>query len=442
MFSPLRFGGKIVDYRTCALVPCTLDAMTSFQAPRGTTDILPDDQRDRLAVQRVCADLAETFGYAPILTPTFEDSDLFLRTTGESTDIVQKETYTFEDRGGHSLTLRPEGTPGVCRAYLERGLHNSPQPVRLFYIKPMYRFERPQAGRFREFWQFGVEALGDSDPAIDAEVIELAWRVLESFGMTDVTLLVNSIGDAESRPTYLDALRDYFCPHVDSLSPDDQRRLRENTLRVLDSKDEEVQPLLPDAPKSIDYLSDESKAHWHTLLQSLDALGIRFEIDHTLVRGLDYYTRTVFEFVPPDARRQSTILAGGRYDGLIEELGGQPTPGIGFAMGIERVVAEAKKRGTLTPSERQTTVLVAHIGDAAKASGLQLASELRRAGIAAVLGPPRGLRSQLRYATSIDATHAVIIGDNEIANETVVLRDLTQGEQSEVSRGRLIESVG
>ncbi len=416
--------------------------MTSLQAPRGTTDILPDDQCDRLAVQRGCAEIAERFGYAPILTPTFEDSDLFLRTTGESTDIVQKETYTFDDRGGHSLTLRPEGTPGVCRAYLERGLHNTPQPARLYYIMPMYRFERPQAGRFREFWQFGVEALGDADHSVDAEVIELAWRVLESFGITDVTLLVNSIGDAESRPAYLDALRSYFAPHAESLSPDDQRRLRENTLRVLDSKDDEVQPLLPDAPKSIDYLSDESKAHWDSLLESLDALDIPYEIDPTLVRGLDYYTRTVFEFVPPDARRQSTILAGGRYDGLIEELGGQPTPGIGFAMGIERVVAEAKKRGTLTPPEKRTTVLVAHIGDAAKASGLQLASELRRAKIAAVLGPPRGLRSQLRYATSIDATHAVIIGDDEIANDTVVLRDLARREQSEVARGSLVESLG
>ncbi len=438
----MSLGMENVDYRPSALVPCSTDAMTSLQAPRGTTDILPDDQRDRLAVQRGCAEIAERFGYAPILTPTFEDSDLFLRTTGESTDIVQKETYTFDDRGGHSLTLRPEGTPGVCRAYLERGLHNTPQPARLYYIMPMYRFERPQAGRFREFWQFGVEALGDSDHSVDAEVIELAWRVLESFGITDVTLLVNSIGDAESRPAYLEALRDYFAPHADGLSPDDQRRLQENTLRVLDSKDEEVQPLLPDAPKSIDYLSDESKAHWDSLLGSLDTLGIPYEIDPTLVRGLDYYTRTVFEFVPPDARRQSTILAGGRYDGLIEELGGQPTPGIGFAMGIERVVAEAKKRGTLTPPEKRTTVLVAHIGDAAKASGLQLASELRRAGIAAVLGPPRGLRSQLRYATSIDATHAVIIGDDEIANDTVVLRDLAQGEQSEVERGRLIETLG
>ena len=441
-FVPLPFGVEIVDYRPCALVPCTLDAMTSFQAPRGTTDILPDDQRDRLAVQRVCAELAETFGYAPIVTPTFEDSELFLRTTGESTDIVQKETYTFEDRGGHSLTLRPEGTPGVGRAYLERGLHNTPQPARLYYIMPMYRFERPQAGRFREFWQFGVEALGDSDPAIDAEIIELAWRVLESFGMTDVTLLVNSIGDSESRPAYLEALRDYFAPHAESLSHDDQRRLQENTLRVLDSKDEEVQPLLPDAPKSIDHLSDEAKVHWTRLLQSLDALGIRYEIDHTLVRGLDYYTRTVFEFVPPDARRQSTILAGGRYDGLIEELGGQHTPGIGFAMGIERVVAEAKKRGTLTLPDRQVTVLVAHIGDAAKAYGLRLASELRRAGIAAVLGPPRGLRSQLRYATSIGATHAAIVGDDEITRDAVVLRDLSQGEQTEVPRERLIESLG
>ncbi len=385
--------------------------------------------------------MAETFGYARILTPTFEDSDLFLRTTGESTDIVQKETYTFKDRGGHSLTLRPEGTPGVCRAYLERGLHNRPQPARFYYIMPMYRFERPQAGRFREFWQFGVEALGDSDPALDFEIIELAWRVLEALGITDVTLLVNSIGDSETRPGYLDALRGYFAPHADDLSPDDRRRLRENTLRVLDSKDPEVQPLLPDAPKSIDHLSADAKEHWDSLRQNLDALGIVYEVDHTLVRGLDYYTRTVFEFVPPDARRQSTILAGGRYDGLIEELGGQPTPGIGFAMGIERVTAEAKKRGTLISSDRRVTALVAHIGDAAKSSGLRLASELRLAGIAAVLGPPRGLRSQLRYAASIHATHAVIIGDEEIADDTVVLRDLTQGEQSIVPRGRLAESL-
>ena len=276
MSRPLPSGMKIVDYRPCALVPCTFDAMTSFQAPRGTTDILPDDQRDRLAVQRVCEELAETFGYAPILTPTFEDSDLFLRTTGESTDIVQKETYTFEDRGGHSLTLRPEGTPGVCRAYLERGLQNRPQPARLYYIMPMYRFERPQAGRFREFWQFGVEALGDSDPALDAEVIELAWRVLESFGITDVTLLINSIGDAQSRPAYLEALRDYFAPHADGLSHDDQRRLRENTLRVLDSKDEEAQPPPAGRPKEhrlplrrgerpLGQPSAEPRRPWHTL---------------------------------------------------------------------------------------------------------------------------------------------------------------------------------
>lgn len=416
--------------------------MTLFQAPRGTTDILPDAQRDRLAVQRVCAELAETFGYAPVQTPAFEDSDLFMRTTGESTDIVQKETYTFEDRGGHSLTLRPEGTPGVCRAYLERGLHNRPQPTRLYYTMPMYRFERPQAGRFREFWQFGAEALGDSDPALDAEVIELAWRVLESFGITDMTLLLNSIGDMQSRPMYLDALRSYFAPHADGLSQDDRRRLRENTLRVLDSKDEEVQPLLPGTPKSIDYLSDESRNHWNGLQRHLDAVGIPYEVEHNLVRGLDYYTRTVFEIVPPDARRQSTIVAGGRYDGLIAELGGRSTPGIGFGMGIERVVAEAKKRGALPPSVRPTKVLVAHIGDAAKASGIRLASELRRSGVAAVLGPPRGLRSQLRYATSIDATHAAIIGDVEIAKNSVVLRDLSQGEQAEVPRGLIVESLG
>lgn len=416
--------------------------MTSFQAPRGTTDILPDEQRDRLQVQRVCERIAKEFGYGHIATPTFEDASLFVRTTGEATDIVQKETYTFADRGGHTLTLRPEGTPGVCRAYLEHGLHNQPQPVRLYYYMPMYRFERPQAGRFREFWQFGVEVLGDSDPAIDAEVIELSWRVLESFGITDVTLLLNSIGDKRSRPEYLEALKTYFEPHAADLSPDDQRRLEENTLRVLDSKDEEIQPLLPDVPKSLDYLSDESRAHWDGLLGHLDGTGIDYEIEHTLVRGLDYYTHTVFEFVPTDAGRTSTILAGGRYDGLIEELGGQPTPGIGFAMGIERVAAEARKRGTLAEPDEFTKVLVAHLGDVAQASGVRLASELRRAGIAAVLGPPRGLRSQLRYATSIDATHAIVIGDDELAKGTVILRDLSKGEQEEVVRRDVVGELG
>ena len=329
--------------------------MTSFQAPRGTTDILPSDQRDRLAVQRVCSELAETFGYAPIFTPTFEDSDLFLRTTGESTDIIRRRptpSRTEEAIRSHSglrahRAFAAHTSKGACTTGLSRpGCTTSCLCTGLSGRRP--DGSRVLAVRCR--------GLGDSDPALDAEIIELAWRVLESFGMTDVTLLVNSIGDAQSRPAYLEALRSYFAPHADSLSHDDQRRLRENTLRVLDSKDEEVQPLLPGAPKSIDYLSDESKVHWNSLLQSLDALGIPYEIDHQLVRGLDYYTRTVFEFVPPDARRQSTILAGGRYDGLIEELGGQPTPGIGFAMGIERVVAEAKKRGTLILTDRKTTV--------------------------------------------------------------------------------------
>lgn len=415
--------------------------MTPFQAPRGTTDILPDAQRDRIAALRACSNVAETFGYAPILTPAFEDADLFVRTTGDSTDIVQKETYTFQDRGGHWLTLRPEGTPGVCRAYLERGLHNDPQPVRMYYTMPMYRFERPQAGRYREFWQFGVESIGDSDPTVDAEVIELAWRVLESFRITDATLLINSIGDADSRPAYIEALRAYFTPHADHLSPDDQRRLQQNTLRILDSKDPEIQPLLPDAPKSVDYLSDDAREHWQTLQRRLDGIGISYEVEHTLVRGLDYYTRTVFEFVPPDTRRQSTIVAGGRYDRLIAELGGKPTPGIGFGMGVERLIAEAKSRDSLPSPARPTMALVAHVGDAAKESAFQLASELRRKGIHAVLAPPRGLRSQLRYADSIDATHAVILGDDELAKDAVVLRDLSLGQQEEIPRALLADTL-
>jgi len=401
-----------------------------FQAPRGTSDILPNAQPLRRLAQQRCEELAMRFGYDRIEVPTFEHANLFIRGVGEVTDIVEKETYTFKDRGGDLITLRPEGTAGVCRAYLEHGMHNLPQPVRLYYYMPMYRYERPQAGRFREFWQFGVEAFGDADSAIDAEVIDLAWSTLREFGVTDVSLLLNSIGDKESRPNYLEALREYFTPHLKMLSPDDQRRLETNTLRILDSKDDAIQPLLADAPKSIDYLSSESKTHWESLLTHLDSLGISYEVTHNLVRGFDYYTHTVFEFVPSSNRRQSTILAGGRYNGLIEELGGKSTPGIGFAMGIERLIEESANRGGIEPPPQPKKVLIAHLG-AGKETALKLTADLRRAGVPAILGPSRGLKSQLRYAGSIEATHAVIIGEEEIAKGKVVIRDLEKSEQLE-----------
>ncbi len=404
-----------------------------FQAPRGTTDILPEEQQYWRFVEEEAVELSRRFGYERIDTPVFESAELFVRGVGDVTDIVEKETYNFDDRGGDRLTLRPEGTAPVCRAYLQHGMHNLPQPVRLYYFMPMYRYERPQAGRYREFRQFGIEAIGDVDASVDAEVVEFASLLLESYGIPDVTLLLNSIGDRESRPAYIHKLKAYFEQFEAQLSPEDKRRLETNPLRLLDSKEESIQPLLDEAPKSLDNLSQASRDHWNGLLGHLGDAGIEFEIDHRLVRGLDYYTRTVFEFVPPGGGSQSTIVAGGRYDGLMEQLGGKPTPGIGFAMGMERVIEDLEKDGLPSQDADGIKVLVAHMGEPARAAAMALASSLRSEDLAAVVAPSgRSLKSQLRYASSVDATHALIIGDDELKKGTVVLRDLLKSEQQEM----------
>ena len=404
-----------------------------FQAPRGTVDILPEEQPFWKYVDAKARDIAARFGYERIDTPVFEDARLFVRGIGEVTDIVEKETYTFEDRGGDLVTLRPEGTAPVCRAYLEHGMGNRPQPVRLFYICPVFRYERPQSGRYRQHHQFGVEVFGDEDASVDAEVIDLAWRFLEAVGLDSLALSVNSIGDAECRPAYVETLRGHYRDRVDELCPDCRRRLNHNPLRLLDCKVDSCQPFIAEAPHGVDYLCGSCEGHWSDLLGYLRGLDLPFEIDHRLVRGFDYYTRTVFEITPPVEGRQSTLIGGGRYDGLIGELGGRPTPGIGFGMGIERVIVNLKRQDVPLPDERRTKVLVAHVGDAARRAAVTLSSELRRTGIASLVGPAsRGLRSQLRYASSVDATHALIIGDEELQRGSIVLRDLDEGEQEEV----------
>ena len=414
-----------------------------FQAPRGTQDILPEEQKYWRFFQSKAEESATRFGYERIDTPLFEDAGLFVRGTGEVTDIVEKETYTFEDRGGDLLTLRPEGTPPVCRAYLEHGLHNLPQPVRLYYLCPVFRYDRPQAGRYRQHHQFGVEVLGDGDASIDAEVIEVAWRFLESAGLRDLSLMVNSIGDPECRPEYVRKLKAHYEDQADRLCPDCKRRLERNPLRLLDCKQDSCQPLIAAAPHSIDYLCDQCQQHWDNLLRYLAELGLPYEIDHRIVRGFDYYTRTVFEIVPPVEGAQRTIVGGGRYEGLIQELGGRPTPGIGFGMGIERVIGDLKRQEVVISDQVYTKVVVAHVGDAAKLEAMKLASDLRQAGMAAILGPTdRSLRSQLRYASSTDATHAVIVGDEELRKGVVILRDLAKSEQQEVGRDRLLQALG
>ena len=410
-----------------------------FQAPRGTADNLPDDQNYWRYVHTKARDVASRFGYGRIDTPVFEDARLFVRGIGEVTDIVEKETYTFEDRGGDLLTLRPEGTAPVCRAYLEHGMHNLPQPVRLYYLCPVFRYERPQSGRYRQHHQFGIEVFGDGDPSIDAEVIEVGWSFLKDVGLVDLSLTINSIGDSQCRPAYIDSLQAYYRDHVDRVCTDCERRLERNPLRLLDCKQVSCQPIIDGAPHSTDYLCDECGQHWSGLLVYLSALERAYEIDHRLVRGFDYYTRTVFEITPPVEGRQSSLIGGGRYDGLIQELGGRPTPGVGFGMGIERVISNLVRQEVPPPGNGGTKVLLAHLGDPAKLAAVKLSGKLREAGLTTVLGPAgRPLRSQLRYASSIGATHAVILGDDELAKGVVTLRDLTRSEQREVRTEQLV----
>jgi histidyl-tRNA synthetase len=381
--------------------------------------------------------LAHRFDYRRLDTPVFEQAALFVRGVGEGTDIVEKEMYTFRDRGDELLTLRPEGTAPVCRAYLEHGMHSLPQPVRLFYFCPVFRYERPQKGRFRQHNQFGIEAIGDEDAAVDAEVIELGWRFTQDLGLRDLTLLVNSIGCAECRPGHLSALKDAYRPHLSTVCPDCQMRFERNPLRMLDCKrrDFACQGLIARAPRPTDYLCGPCADHWAKLLRYLDALEIPYSVSHTLVRGLDYYTRTVFEIQPPEEGAQTTLVAGGRYDGLIEQLGGRPTPGVGFGSGIERLVEEVRhQQAPLPPEVPGVDAVVVHLGAAATVEALRLASALRAEGLRAVVAPAgRSMRGQMRHATAMEARYALIIGDSELASGTVQVKHMGSGEQREVA---------
>jgi histidyl-tRNA synthetase len=413
-----------------------------YQAPRGTTDLLPEEQKYRRYIESKAVALARSYGYGRIDSPVFEDAGLFVRSVGEGTDIVEKEMYTFEDRGGDQVTLRPEGTAPVCRAYLEHGMHNLPQPVRMYYFCPVFRYERPQAGRFRQHHQFGVEVLGDANPAVDAEVIELAWRLMHSLGLTDIRLLINSIGDRESRPKYIVQLKEYYSRQYENLCEDCRNRLERNPLRLLDCKVESCRDIGEDAPRSVDHLDADSLAHWNKLRQYLAAMDIPCEIDHRLVRGLDYYTRTVFEIQPIEAGAQSTICGGGRYDGLIEQLGGRPTPGIGFGSGLERLTLNIKRNGIEVPDEPSPTYLVANVGEAARAPALELASRIRRAGAGAILSSgARALRGQMRQANALGIPYVIILGDDEISRGEVVIRDMNSSSQEARPMTEFLQSM-
>lgn len=419
--------------------------MPQYRAPRGTADVLPEDEPYWSYVWETASRLCDLFGYARIDTPIFEDASLFSRGVGEVTDIVQKEMYIFEDRGGQQLALFPEGTAPVCRAYLQHGMHNLPQPVRLWYWHPAFRYDRPQAGRYRQHTQLGCEAIGEEDAAADAEIIELLWRLYEELGLSGLTLHLNSIGDRVCRPGYLEVLRRYYRDKLRRVCRDCRGRYERNPLRLLDCKQPGCQPVIAGAPPFTDYLCDECGEHFSRLRSHLDDLAIPYALNPRLVRGLDYYTRTVFEVQPREEGAQSTVGGGGRYDGLIEELGGRPTPGTGFATGIERIVLNLKRQEVPVPERRRPRVYVAFQVAAARGQAFRLASDLRRQGIAAVVGMgERSLKAQMRQADAVGAAYAAIIGRRELADGTVALRRLADGQQETVAMaevaGRLAQT--
>lgn len=409
-----------------------------YKAPRGTVDILPAEQAYWAHVQQRAAEVCRLYGYERIDTPAFEDYDLFARRDAAGTDLVEKEMYVFEDRSGQKLTLRAENTAPVCRAYIEHGMFNLPQPVRLYYLGPTFRYERPQAGRYRQHHQFGCEALGDASPSLDVEVIELALGFLSSLGLQQLTVVLNSIGCRQCQPEYVKLLQQHYQALSGEVCDDCRVRMVRNPLRLLDCKEPACRLIADAAPRISDYLCPECKTHFRDVQELLRVLGITFTLNHKLVRGLDYYTRTVFEILPQREGGQSAIVGGGRYDGLIEQIGGKPTPGVGFATGIERIILNLKEQQLGVPALPAPRVYLAHMGDAARLAAVTLARSLRSAGIGVLASTGgKSLKAQLRQANALGARYAVILGDDEVQRGVVTVRDMTLNEQVTIPQDAL-----
>lgn len=407
--------------------------------PRGTNDILPGEVEKwhylEDQIRRICAQ----YGYSEVRTPIFEHTELFLRGVGDTTDIVQKEMYTFTDRGDRSVTLRPEGTASAVRAYLEDKLYAGPQPVKLFYIGPMFRYDRPQAGRLRQFHQFGVEVFGSNDPAVDAEVMAMAMDFYGRLGLKNLELHVNSVGCPNCRPVLRQKLQDFFQPHLESLCKNCRDRFEKNPLRILDCKEEGCNKIGTGAPTTVDYLCESCAGHFEQAKRSLDLLKVPYIVDRRLVRGLDYYTHTAFEVVAPDIGAQSSIGGGGRYNGLVEICGGPLTPGIGFALGLERILLVMERQGLVINGTAGPEVFVVTAGQAALDEAFKLLFALRSAGISADKDYlSRSLKAQMKYAGKTGARYAVIIGDEELKRGVVLVRDMAAGQQETVPLNEVI----
>ncbi len=404
------------------------------QAIKGAQDVLPSESGKWQYIESRLIETARLHGYREMRTPVFEHTELFNRSVGDTTDVVQKEMYTFDDNGGRSISLRPEGTAGTVRAYLEHGLHNEALPQKVCYVTSCYRYEKPQAGRLREFHQFGIECFGAAVPAADAEVISLAASAFETLGVKNLSLEINSIGCPECRAKYTAALKDYFRANESELCGTCRDRLERNPMRILDCKSPVCSGIAANAPVVLDYICDDCRAHFEGVKGQLDALGITYKINPHIVRGLDYYTRTVFEFVSNDLGAQSTVCGGGRYDGLIAQMGGQPTPALGFGMGLERLLMVMEAQGCAFPEDKRCEVYIAPMGDAASLLASKLCKALRDEGFIAqtdLVG--RGLKAQMKYANKIGARFTVVLGDDEVASGKARLKNMDSGEELEIS---------
>ncbi|WP_195283290.1 histidine--tRNA ligase [Harryflintia acetispora] len=403
-------------------------------APRGTQDVLPAQSARWQYIENTLLRTAELFGFREIRTPVFEHTELFSRSVGDTTDVVQKEMYTFLDKGKRSVTLRPEGTAGVVRAVLQNGLLGGALPLRTCYVIPCFRYEKPQAGRLREFHQFGVEMFGPKSPAADAQVIALANEIFQTLGIEGLELHINSIGCPECRAKYQQALREYFTAHLGALCETCQGRLEKNPMRILDCKSPECHAVVEGAPLVLDYICDDCREHFEGLKKRLDLLGISYSVDPKIVRGLDYYTRTVFEFVSQKIGAQGTVCGGGRYDGLVEELGGSATPALGFAMGLERLLLQMDACGCLFPEENTCDIYLAGMGEAGSLRAQQLCYELQQEGFYAECDcMERSVKAQMKYADKLGAKYAAVLGESELQSGECTVKDMRGGKSVQVS---------
>lgn len=410
--------------------------MLITKAPKGTEDLLPQDSYKWQYLEKNFKEICDSFGYNEIRVPTFEHTELFLRGVGDTTDVVEKQMYTFDDKGGRSITLRPEGTASVARSYLQNNLYAGVLPLKMWYNVPCFRYENKQKGRLREFHQFGIEAFGSKGPAIDAEVVTLAYTFLNKVGLCDLSVNINSIGCPECRKKYSEALRDFLRPKYDELCDTCKSRFERNPLRILDCKSEVCQDIAKDAPRLLDYICDDCREHFESFKKALKNVGIKYTVDSGIVRGLDYYTKTVFEIISGPF----TVCGGGRYDGLVEEFGGDATPAIGFGLGIERLLIRLEETGVKIPEAKKPDIYIAPLGENAKDKAQAITYSLRTSGIRAetdLLG--RGLKPQMKYSDKIGAKYTLVLGDSEIETGKAKLKNMETGEEAEWELDKLCD---